>query len=68
MCQALSSPNSVVEIKLGDLFDESGHLVIGANHVFDTELGEVIKPSSVQGQFLTRIYGDDRTSALPSLL
>ena len=61
VCQALSSPNSVVEIKLGDLFDESGHLVVGANDVFDTELGEVIKPSSVQGQFLTRIYGDDRT-------
>lgn len=60
VCQALSSPNSVVEIKLGDLLDEPGHLVIGANDVFDTELGEVIKPSSVQGQFLTRIYGDDR--------
>ena len=61
VCQALSSPDSVVEIKIGDLFDEPGHLVIGANDVFDTELGEVIKPSSVQGQFLTRIYGNDRT-------
>lgn len=59
--KALSSPDSVVEIKIGDLFDEPGHLVIGANDVFDTELGEVIKPSSVQGQFLTRIYGNDRT-------
>jgi hypothetical protein len=59
VCQALSSPNSVVEIKIGDLFDEPGHLVIGANDVFDTELGEVIKPSSVQGQFLTRVYGND---------
>lgn len=59
MCQALSSPDSVVEIKIGDLFDEPGHLVIGANDVFDTELGEVIKPSSVQGQFLRRVYGGD---------
>lgn len=61
VCKALSSPDSVVEVKIGDLFDEPGHLVIGANDVFDTELGEVIKPSSVQGQFLTRIYGNDRT-------
>lgn len=60
-CHALSSPNSAIEIKIGDLFDEPEHLVIGANDVFDTELGEVIKPSSVQGQFLTRIYGNDRS-------
>jgi Domain of unknown function (DUF6430) len=59
VCKALSSPDSVVEIKIGDLFDEPGHLVIGANDVFDTELGEVIKPSSVQGQFLKRVYGGD---------
>jgi hypothetical protein len=57
---ALSSPDSVIEIKIGDLFDESEHLVIGANDVFDTELGEVIRPSSVQGQFLTRIYNNDQ--------
>lgn len=35
--------------------------MIGANDVFDTELGEVIKPLSVQGQFLKRVYhGDHR--------
>lgn len=61
VCKALSSPDSVVEIKIGNLFDEPGHLVIGGNDVFDTELGEVIKPASVQGQFLTRIYSNDRT-------
>jgi hypothetical protein len=61
VCQALSSPDSAIEIKIGELFDEPGHLVIGANDVFDTELGEVIKASSVQGQFLTRIYGNDRS-------
>lgn len=57
---SLSSPNSTIEIKVGDLFDESGHLVIGTNDVFDTELGDIIKSSSVQGQFLTRIYGGDQ--------
>lgn len=58
--RSLSSPDSIVEIKIGDLFDEPEHLVIGANDVFDTELGEVIKPSSVQGQFLNRIYHSDQ--------
>ena len=60
VCRSLSSPDSTIEIKVGDLFDELGHLVIGVNDVFDTELGEVIKPSSVQGQFLTRIYYADQ--------
>jgi hypothetical protein len=59
-CRTLSSPDSEIEIKIGDLFDQPGHLVIGFNDVFDTELGEIIKPSSVQGQFLQRIYGSDR--------
>ncbi len=52
----LSSPDSIIAIKVGDLFDEPKNLVIGANDVFDTELGDVIKPESVQGQFLTRVY------------
>jgi hypothetical protein len=56
ICRSLSSPDSVVEIRVGDLFDELGHLVIGANDVFDTEPGEVIRPTSVQGQFLMRVY------------
>jgi hypothetical protein len=57
---ALSSPDSVVEIKIGDLFNEPGHLVIGTNDVFDTELGDLIKPTSIQGQFLARMYNNDR--------
>jgi hypothetical protein len=60
VCKTLSSPDSDIEIKIGDLFAQPGHLVIGFNDIFDTELGEIIKPSSVQGQFLQRIYGSDR--------
>ncbi len=55
----LSAPDTTIEVKVGDLFDEPGHLVIGTNDVFDTELGEVIKPASVQGQFLSRFYEGD---------
>ncbi|MBW4538750.1 MAG: hypothetical protein KME43_06325 [Myxacorys chilensis ATA2-1-KO14] len=61
VCRALSSPDSEIEIKIGNLFNQPGHLVIGFNDVFDTELGEIIKPSSIQGQFLQRIYGSDRS-------
>lgn len=61
ICRALSSPDSEIKIKIGNLFDQPGHLVIGFNDVFDTEMGEIIKPSSVQGQFLQKIYGSDRS-------
>lgn len=58
--RSFSSPDYTIEIKVGDLFDQPEHLVIGLNDVFDTELGEIIKQSSVQGQFLDRIYSGDR--------
>lgn len=57
---SLSSPDTLIEIKVGDLFKEPAHLVIGTNDVFDTELGEVIRSSSVQGQFLTQVYSGDQ--------
>ncbi len=56
----LSVPDTKITIKVGDLFREDGNLVIGFNDVFDTEKGNIIKPSSIQGQFLTKIYNDDR--------
>jgi len=61
ICRALSSPNSEIEIKIGNLFDQPGHLVIGFNDVFDTELGEIIKPSSIQGQLLQNIYNSNKS-------
>jgi len=55
----LSAPNSTVEIKIGNLFKETTHLVIGTNDVFDTKLREIIKRSAVQGQFLEHKYNHD---------
>ena len=49
--------DSEIVIRCGDLFDEECHLVIGTNDVFDTEIGEVIKESSIQGQFTREVYG-----------
>lgn len=59
MSAQLSAPDSTIEITVGDLFDQPSNLVIGTNDVFDTELGDVIEPKSVQGQFLTRVYAND---------
>lgn len=60
LSRSFSSPDYTIEIKVGNLFDQPEHLVIGLNDVFDTELGEIIKQSSVQGQFLDCIYSGDR--------
>ena len=57
----LSVPDTKIKIKVGDLFREDAHLVIGMNDVFDTEKGDIIKPNSIQGQFLTKIYNNDRS-------
>jgi len=59
--RSFSVPNIEIIIKEGDLFDASGNIVIGMSDTFDTEKGEIIKPSTVQGQFLTKIYNDDRS-------
>lgn len=56
----LAAPNTEIEIKVGDLFYESGHLVIGTNDCFDTEIGDVISQHSVQGQFLQQMYNGDQ--------
>lgn len=58
--RCFSTPNVEVKLVDGDLFDASDNIVIGMSDTFDTEKGEIIKPATVQGQFLTKIYVDDR--------
>lgn len=57
----LPEPDTTVIIKVGDLFEENANLVIGMNDVFDTEKGDIIKQNSVQGQFLEKVYGSNRS-------
>jgi hypothetical protein len=74
--RTLTHPPCVVEIRPGDLFDaEDSHLVIGFSDTFDTDTTDdrVIRSSSIQGQFLQRVYGgnlqrldDDLCTALLS--
>jgi hypothetical protein len=56
---AYTKPNTAIRLVRGDLFDESGHIVVGACDTFDTKVPNVISPQSVQGQALQRLYGGD---------
>ncbi len=57
-----SRPEISVVVKVGDLFEQPGHLIIGFSDTFDTDTtdGKIISPDSVQGQFLQRVYDGDR--------
>lgn len=52
-----SAPNTRIRVLKGDLFDQDGHLVVGTCDTFDTLVPDVIAPSSVQGQFLNKVFG-----------
>lgn len=54
-------PQVSVTVKIGDLFEETSHVVIGFSDTFDTDTTDdlIISRSSVQGQFLDRVYEGD---------
>jgi hypothetical protein len=54
--EAYSSPNVKISLVKGDLFDQRGHLVIGMCTTFDTAIPDIIARSSVQAQFLDRVF------------
>jgi hypothetical protein len=57
--ESYSSPKTRIRLIKGDLFDQPGHLVIGMCTTFDTLTPHIIAKSSVQGQFLDRIFDGD---------
>jgi hypothetical protein len=57
--QKLPASDVIIEIRLGDIFEQNGNVLISTNDFFDTELGKVIERKSVQGQFLERVYRGD---------
>ncbi|WP_152603637.1 macro domain-containing protein [Amycolatopsis rifamycinica] len=57
--QSYASPATEIRLVVGDLFDRSESLVIGMNDTFDTAVPHVIARSSIQGQFLERVYNND---------
>lgn len=51
-------PDFTIQVKCGDVLEESGNVIVGFTDTFDTDLegGVVISPQSVQGQFQERYY------------
>lgn len=45
-----------IVIGVGDVLEQKGNIVIGCTDVFDTEIGDVISPLSIQGQFQTKLF------------
>jgi hypothetical protein len=56
IARKLPASDTKILIGVGDLLDQRGNIIIGVTDVFDTELGDVISPSSIQGQFQTRFF------------
>jgi hypothetical protein len=52
----LPASDTRIVIGVGDLLDQRGNIIIGATDVFDTELGDIISTSSIQGQFQTKFF------------
>lgn len=48
-----------LNIKYGDLFDETGHLLIAVNEFFDGSLGQRVSPMSVHGQAIVKFFNSD---------
>ena len=57
--QRFSSPDTTIRLVTGDLFDQTTNVVVGMSDCFDIETPHIIAKTSVQGQFLDRIYGND---------
>lgn len=57
---AFAHPDTKVSVRVGDIFEQDDHLVIGFCDTFDTEIGDIISASSMQGQFLAKIYENNR--------
>jgi hypothetical protein len=54
--QLYNSPNVKISLAKGDLLTQEGHLVIGMCTTFDTSIPDIIARSSVQAQFLDRVF------------
>jgi hypothetical protein len=57
--QHYSTPDMQIRLITGDLFAQPCNLVIGMCDTFDVETPHIIATTSVQGQFLERIYQRD---------
>jgi hypothetical protein len=57
-----STPDTKVTLVTGDLFEQETSLVIGMADTFDIATPHIIATTSVQGQFLAKVYQNDQNS------
>lgn len=57
--QHYATPDTKIRIVTGDLFEQDTNLVIGMTDAFDIETPNIIATTSIQGQFLDRVYQHD---------
>jgi Domain of unknown function (DUF6430) len=50
-----------IVVSVSDLLAQKGNIIIGFTDFFDTELGDLISTSSIQGQFQTRFFPRQET-------
>ncbi|MBX3560271.1 MAG: hypothetical protein KF780_00505 [Sphingomonas sp.] len=53
---AIPTTNTHLNIKYGNLFDEQADLIVAVNEFFDGDIGQVVSPDSVHGQFIARYF------------
>jgi hypothetical protein len=59
--RSLPPTNVKIEVRVGDVLDQRGNVIIGAADTFDTDFADdIISPASVQGQLLTSTFAGDR--------
>lgn len=53
----VANTDVTIEIKMGDIFDVNGSIVVGVNNSFDTTVNEVLVSSkSLDGKFISKFY------------
>ncbi|WP_141491536.1 macro domain-containing protein [Longimonas halophila] len=45
-----------ITVEVSDLLDQNDNIIVGVTDVFDTEIGDVISSTSVQGQLQSRVF------------
>jgi len=59
--RSLPPTNVRIDVRVGDLLDQRGNVILGAADTFDTAFeDDIISPASVQGQLLTRTFAGNR--------
>lgn len=48
--------DTLITIKYGDIFEQDTDWLIGVNEFFDSEIGQLISPTSLHGQFILKTY------------